>query len=207
MKYYIYISDAKVNMLLPQISSEAKKNISTELKFDLKILSLTRKSETDPISERIKRLEIVSSFIQDFGNVGTITNPNEYIYDVAPLRMSIIEKTDLVYLGGECAQTLILLGGSARHLLDRGCAITTCACGSHLIPMLKCIEQLSHTNEELTDIGDRLIYKPECAVIEALRSLQGPEQRFEFLAKRLYYESSSYRSILIVTPLYIALAD
>jgi hypothetical protein len=37
MKFYLYISDAKIDMLLPQIAHEAKKKIATEFGFDLKI--------------------------------------------------------------------------------------------------------------------------------------------------------------------------
>jgi hypothetical protein len=39
MKYYLYISDAKVDMLLPQVTHKAEKKTSTELGFDLKVLS------------------------------------------------------------------------------------------------------------------------------------------------------------------------
>ena len=38
MKYYIYISDAKVNMLLAQIPHNIKKKVATEFKIDLKVI-------------------------------------------------------------------------------------------------------------------------------------------------------------------------
>ncbi|MBA7613240.1 hypothetical protein ES703_20485 [subsurface metagenome] len=45
---YIYISDTKIDMLLPQISYKTKKKIANELKIDFKIL--TRRSRNQKSS-------------------------------------------------------------------------------------------------------------------------------------------------------------
>ncbi len=66
MKYYLYISDAKVDMLLPQVPHHAKKKTSTELGFDLKVLSAKYKSEAETDSDRISRLEAVVDFIREY---------------------------------------------------------------------------------------------------------------------------------------------
>ena len=47
MKYYIYISDAKVDMLLPQVPHDVQKKVSTDFGFDMKILKATRKTEAE----------------------------------------------------------------------------------------------------------------------------------------------------------------
>jgi hypothetical protein len=39
MKYYVYISDSKVDMLLPQVPGALKQTIAAKLGFDIKILS------------------------------------------------------------------------------------------------------------------------------------------------------------------------
>jgi hypothetical protein len=85
MKYYLYISDSKVDMLLPQISDSQKKKVATEFGFDLKVFSVKRKTEVENGGERIARLEAVTSFIREFGNVGTIEHPDEYIEDSADM--------------------------------------------------------------------------------------------------------------------------
>jgi hypothetical protein len=43
VKYYLYISDSKVDMLLSQIPHETKKTIAAEFKIDLKLFSALKK--------------------------------------------------------------------------------------------------------------------------------------------------------------------
>ena len=85
MKYYLYISDTKVDMILPQVPHETKRKIATQLGFDFKILKAGRKAEQETEENRITRLESVLSFIREFGNVGTVDNPDQFIEDSAPM--------------------------------------------------------------------------------------------------------------------------
>src|SRR5687768_4399156 len=78
MKYYVYISDAKVDMLLAQIPHDAKQRLATEFRFDLKLLSAARKTETESEDNRFTRLDAVVTFIREFGNLGTVDAPDEY---------------------------------------------------------------------------------------------------------------------------------
>ena len=66
MQYYVYISDSKVDMLLPQIPHDIRKKVATEWKLDLKVFGSTRKEEHETEDNRIARLEAVSSFIEEF---------------------------------------------------------------------------------------------------------------------------------------------
>jgi Family of unknown function (DUF7019) len=50
MKYYTYVSDAKLDMLFAQIPSRVSKRLSAELKVDFKVVSLTLKPESEPIT-------------------------------------------------------------------------------------------------------------------------------------------------------------
>jgi len=43
MKFYLYVSDAKVDMLFSQVPHELKKKVATEWKIDLKLLDLLRR--------------------------------------------------------------------------------------------------------------------------------------------------------------------
>ena len=77
MKYYLYVSDSKVDMFIPQMADDRKKKIAIDFKIDLKLLSASWKSEKEAVNERIQRLEAVSSFIRNWGNIGTTDNPDE----------------------------------------------------------------------------------------------------------------------------------
>ena len=47
MRYYVYISDAKIDMLYPQIPKKFLKKYSKEFKFDIKIFSVTLKDNRE----------------------------------------------------------------------------------------------------------------------------------------------------------------
>ena len=188
MRYYIYISDSKVDMLLPQIPSEAKRKIATEFKIDLKVLSALRKSETETTDNRFSRLEAVCAFIQDYGNVGSVAEPDDYVYGSMPLRM--LTDRNFVYFGGsdQGTNTVVGLSGSVKHLI--GISPPTNAHGSSSL--------LSFTATFLRTIIDSIESSLEVSkvhlrdtlndAVRVTRSMGGPEQHFEFLAKRLLYE-------------------
>src|SRR5688500_12549153 len=97
MKDYIYISDAKVDMLYPQVTNKLGNNSSVESKVDLKIYS--RSTKTDIDENRITRLETVCEFIKQYGNLGSITHPSEYIFATIPMEMLVVERRDFVFWG------------------------------------------------------------------------------------------------------------
>src|SRR5260370_39193076 len=103
MKYYTYISDAKVDMLFPQVPHDIKKKVATEFGIDLKFLSAKRKAEAEPEENRITRLEVVAEFIRKSGNVGTVDEPKEYVSDTLQLRTARIE--EFLYLTGRTDKT------------------------------------------------------------------------------------------------------
>ena len=122
MKYYVYISDTKVDMLLAQIPHDTKKKIASEYKVDLKLISTTRKSEIEAEDNRYMRLNTVCNSIRDYGNVGTVNEPSEYFVDTLNMRWGPFgdkdpTKAPLVYFGGGRGGTVIGLGGSIKHLI------------------------------------------------------------------------------------------
>ncbi len=115
MKYYIYISDTKLDMLYPQVPHEIKKKVATEFGIDFKLLKATRKAEVESEENRITKLEAVLAFIREYGNLGSVEEPNDYFEDTLPMRFQIID--EMMYLSGRTEQTILGLGGSAQHLL------------------------------------------------------------------------------------------
>ncbi|HWL85380.1 MAG TPA: hypothetical protein VNO21_06240 [Polyangiaceae bacterium] len=63
MRYYTYISDTKIDQLLPQISPSTKKKLAAELKIDLKILAGSIRTEQDLVDNRISRCDVVTRYI------------------------------------------------------------------------------------------------------------------------------------------------
>ena len=133
------LSDAKVDMLYPQIAQPEKRKISTEYKIDLKVVAAVRKSEEEPDIGRIARLDVVCDFIREFSDVGSVDAPAEYIDDSAAMRwgpligQEIIYPSDhcetlmfkthpaqLVFFGCQSDSRIIALHGSMRHVL--GCS-------------------------------------------------------------------------------------
>ena len=208
MKYYIYISDAKVDMLLPQIPRAAKRKIATEFKIDLKVLSASRKAETDISEDRITRLEAVSSFIREYGNVGSIANPDAYIFDSMTLRMAILHYRYL-YFGGQTENTILGLSGSVFHLLghQNGPQLKGAFVTSSLLTGVVASMQSS----SLSSSDNLNLYRATERANMSMKGLNVPEEKFEFLARRLLYEPADeqYRThnLLLATPLYVSIND
>jgi len=218
MKYYVYISDAKVDMLLAQIPHDAKQRLATEFKFDLKLLSASRKTETESDDNRFSRLDAVVTFIREYGNLGTVDEPDEYVEGYLDMRWGPYgeerdEKGSLVYFGGITERTIVGLGGSMKHVIGNSGA--TNAHSHSWTPMLmRSIEedlkfderkQQSPDRAEVEAGGDRSLQAVELATTE----IKGPTQPLEFIAKRLLYGRgySKKKKVLLGTPLYVALLE
>lgn len=219
MKYYVYISDAKVDMLLAQIPHEAKQRLATEFKFDLKLLSASRKSETESEDNRFSRLEAVVTFIREYGNLGTVDEPDDYVEDSLEMRwgpygMGDEKEPPLIYFGGVTDRTIIGLGGSIKHVIGNSGVTHT---HSHsATPMLlarlerelKLDEQAMSPPDDAgnTEVsGDWSLRAVELATTE----VKGPKQWLEFMAKRLLFGRgySKKKKVLLATPLYVALLE
>jgi hypothetical protein len=125
MKYYIYISDAKVDMLFPQVPHDIKKKVALEFKMDLKLLSASRRTETESENNRIAGLETVADFIREYGNIGTVDKHNEYIGGFLQMRWDPfrygVEEMSVIYFGGETEWTFVGLGCSIHHVTGLRC--------------------------------------------------------------------------------------
>jgi len=218
MKYYVYISDAKVDMLLAQIPHDTKQRLATEFRFDLKLLSASRKTETEPEDNRFTRLEAVVTFIREYGNLGTVDEPDDFVEDTLEMRWGPYgedeEKETLIYFGGVTDRTIVGLGGSMKHVI--GSSGATYAHSHSATPTLlrrlkrelKFDEQAVRSPDDLgdTEVSDDWSLR---AVELATTEVEGPKQRLEFIAKRLLFGRgySKKKKVLLATPLYVAMLD
>jgi hypothetical protein len=224
VKYYIYISDAKVDMLFPQVPHDIKKKVATEWKMDLKLLSASRRVETEGEDNRIARLETVVDFIREYGNVGSVDEPDEYVEDALIMRWGDygfqVKDNPVVYFGGETTKTVVGLGGSMKHLIGNS---GSCSVDSHsftplLLNFLSRELGLQEGNGGLEAVPSRFkeTFTPTKAVELATLQMMGVQQNVEFMAKRLAYGSAEMfnenpalraRHVLLASPLYVAMVD
>ncbi|MHC4696264.1 MAG: DUF7019 family protein [Planctomycetota bacterium] len=225
MRYYVYISDQKVDMLLSQISTAQKKKIATEFKISLQLLSASRRTEVDSTENRIKRLEAVAEFIRQNENVGSVNDPRAYFSGEMTLRWGPYPESweddggNLVYFGGTTDDTILGLGGSSRHVVGNtgGSHPYSASAAPYLVSYLCNELQLPTDNDEVEHLGLRPgnLELELMAVHLASTGMDGPEQRLEFIAKRLLHGPSPYPDrdpkpglkVLLGTPLYVAMSE
>jgi hypothetical protein len=119
MKYYIYISKAKIDMLLPQVPEAFKAKFAAEIGIHLGLLNAKVSSELPrDLDDNIRRLEVVSNHIESSQEPGDLGNPKEWIKDVMSVKhLSVKENRELFLLVGKKYDQYHLLGGSSHHVV------------------------------------------------------------------------------------------
>jgi hypothetical protein len=219
MKYYVYVSDAKVEMLYAQIPRAIRDKIVAELKIDLKVVSLSLKG--NPTDEtRYSKLRVVSDYLDKEG-VGTVDAPHTYFRGSVPMKWGRFGET--VYFTGASRGTVIGLGGSARHVIGAAPnASSELLWSSSLQPAL--VEFLAGQSEKLDDAGEGAeraegvlpvggnhpgfpadVWVPQ--LFQIWRRQPGIAEPLEFLARRLLQSDGGGERGLLGTPIYVAARD
>jgi uncharacterized protein DUF7019 len=209
MRYYIYVSDTKVDMLYEQIPARLRGKIATEIKVDLKILSTTVSEEPRDAS-RLAKLKIVTEYIQKNEQVGTVDQPTDYFYGTMRLRWGpyAFRETQSVYFGGSTQYTSLGLIGSLKHVIGEIGTSQIDFSSSDVPAIMKALSRMAELSAKIEDERQSNEYDISL-VADATNSLKGPTQRMEFLAKRLIegYSHKQQQRILLGTPIYVALAE
>lgn len=225
MKYYLYISDTKVDMLYAQIPQNSKYKISKELKIDLKILSTSFK-EIKSEETRYSKLKIVIDFIEKNLNIGTIDNlgkffeetvhnPSDYFKGTLPMKWGPSSYTsDTVFFGcSDKGNYFIGLGGSSKHVIgNRGTGaslVPSSSTTSHLLSVIK--KELQLLNIENGNSWENEDFALE-NVYYFTKNMNGPTQQIEFLARNLLQgytndHEGDLARVIFGTPIYVAIAD
>lgn len=234
MKYYLYISDAKIDMLYPQVPHQLKDKVATQFGFDLKVLSASRRSETEREENRITRLETVVQFIRDYGRLGSLDLPDDYFEGAMSMGTACFPDSApmFVYFGGKAEKTSVGLWGSLKHVLGQSglnpgpIPSSSLARDAiwHLIrglehdfqpaspsdsARLNTLEQSAHKWIAMSVNSFQIPPDKWWGLIHTANFETGlqPQQSVEFLAKRLLEHTESGYRVVLGTPLYIALAD
>ena len=213
-KYYLYISNSKLEMLCQQVASSGKDKKSVEWGVDLRAVKFIRKSEVEDEPDTDDKLKIILRELDDAGLVGTIDEPKEYVRGILPMRWGLFrdwgrptEEPPLVYFGGRTETTVFGFGGSSRHVIGNvgasatGSRSVTPSLIAHLLDGLDMPRQGWCVDGYVIDD-----YDAYSAIELATDHLKGPEQNLEFCAKTLLQGAIGMK-ILLGSPLYVALAS
>jgi hypothetical protein len=218
MRYYTYVSDAKLDMLYEQIPPNLLSRIVAELKLDIKVISVSIK-ERQADATRFGKLAVVESYIDRHFDVGTISDPALWFRGQLNLRSGIYgdDPSGLVYFSGIQEGALVALIGSAHHLIGQRSAPDAIQVSYSRTPALFTLLHRSSIDEngaedqnqgEETDADDDRRALTE--VRDFANSLRGVRESSEFLARRLLRGpvvdgETPVRTVLLGTPLYVAL--
>ena len=122
-RFYLYISDTKVDMLLGQIPPRLLKRLAAEVTFDLKVVSV-KVATRDAPETRFSRAAVVTRFLDGQGLIGLASDSSQYFAATAlPMRWGVIGRNQLTEAPGiafftdEGDATRIFLTGSPHHVL------------------------------------------------------------------------------------------
>jgi hypothetical protein len=208
MRYYIYISTLKINMLFDQIPLSIKHKVAAELKIDLKLLSATLKNS--PTTETtISKLELITKSLEAEGEMGDVWNPKEYFCGVMnmgwgpPLFMHHCdEETEdqMVFFGGSPDNKLMVgLIGSQAHMLGEAGINPVHASYARPSFFRKIAEEIRQI--PLKEIEENL-YGTRSATRQAAFHWKGETELVEFAAKAFITEEN----LLVGSPLYVSFA-
>ncbi len=214
VKYYVYLSLSKIDMIFNQMSFKNKINYLFEVKLNIPFLSLRHQSETEKEDKYYKKLNKVVNYLS---NAKSIFDDNpSYISGTLNMSMATlkIDNNALFWIGksennGNTANVLLI--GSAHNL-----------CGSkvdekaevHYSPLCNFIDAYSK-ELELKKRNKKASYKSDIvSIIEAIILEQEfntlpQSSEYEFLAKCLAYKQfertdGTKFNYIIASPIYVA---
>jgi hypothetical protein len=101
-------------MLLPQIPLKAKQKITSEVGFDIKILSGKIKTERDSLDDRVSRLLVVERYLRETQRIGSLREPAPWVSDAQGVDFGILPSPGgMVGFIGHVDFTYFLLAGSS----------------------------------------------------------------------------------------------
>lgn len=218
MRYYTYVSDAKLDMLYDQIPSKLLSRIVAELKLDVKVISVSiRERQTD--ATRFGKLAVVESYIDRHFDVGTVSDPAPWFRGQLNLRSGVYgdEPSGLLYFSGMQDGVLVALIGSAHHLIGQRSAPSEIQVSYSRTPALFALLRRSpidgsrtdgQNQTEETDADDD--QRALAEVRDFAEAIRGVREPGEFLARRLLHgpvtdSEAPVKTVLLGTPLYVAL--
>ncbi|MGC4806640.1 DUF7019 family protein [Micromonospora sp. DT233] len=194
LTYYLYLSHLKLGLLAAQVASSAQHE--TEIAVDLKVVRYSRKAVL-PERHDLDKLEKVIRHLQDADQIGTATEPGPYFQACLEMRWKVFPSLGIVVFAGTLDDQIIVLGGSASHVIGGGAAEPIGSVPPYLF------RKLQELQADPGEFDDERFHE---ALAQTGALLPGPTQRVEFVAKRLA-EKPGPGGTLLGSPIYVALVD
>ena len=188
MKYYVYVSDTKVDMLYSQIPQNILKKIAAEININLGIFSLNVKGKENQEKTRYEKLRLVVNYIENNMDVGTVDEPKAYFKGSLLMRWgAFASDSRLMYFSGKTRQTILGLGGSIAHVIGKRKGESEVSGGSSSSDIYNILHKELNLpekygfNEDYSEGEYGILY----ATYHATEHMRGTLQTLEFVAKRL----------------------
>jgi hypothetical protein len=215
LKYYLYVSVSKVDMLFAQIPRAFLSGVEGELTVNLGVVSTTIKQGSDPETTYAK-LGAVIRYLEKHEPIGTVDEPKDYFRGQMLMKWGPYgfdpEKSPLVYFGGTSSETIVGLGGSSHHVVGAG---GSSSAHSHSVTPLLVDKLYQGLELPVSAEGKTSLSQQQeliaTAVYLATDQMTGEAQDVEFFARRLaFFPKGQHQAgpvemnILLGTPLYVS---
>ncbi len=217
MKYYLYVSRLKVELLYPQIPQQQRRKLAAKLAVEI-----TPDDSQGLTQEALfAKTKIVVCFLEEQGLLGRVDEPHAYFKGELLLQWGrYLGSNELVYFGGTTEKTIVGLGGSLNHVIGQVGA--SCAESSSATPALVNVLSrelgLGQPERSPFNLAGRDPTSMALAAVElASRQMAGPAERIEFVARKLLcwpengveysWRGKSGLRVLLGTPIYASLVD
>lgn len=221
LRYYLYISDSKVDMLFPQVPDADQKQTAAKFGFDVKILSASFEVQQKKFKSGVARLQAVEAYIRTTQHVGTPRARSSWIAGAVDAKL-VNTGDGAIFFISRSGRSFLVLGGSEHHLkgakqsqrIGIPFSLLPSLTGALLRLGAQQIKESSPLPEE--DLKELLAAGAGGGFRTWINITQGlwdqatvPSQRIDFLAKRLATEEipSTDYGITLATPIYVALVE
>ncbi|THV42227.1 DUF7019 family protein [Glycomyces buryatensis] len=203
LRYFLYISETKVDNLLPQIPPKFLRTMGFEVSVNAMVASavVRRERPEEPVALST-RVSLLSDYIVQHERVGTIEDPAPYIGAVSRLRFGVVADyaSELAFFGGEVDGVKLGLIGSSSSMVGAADPIAS----DNGLEYYTLLFLNGVVDQETLSPGRAMgIYEPGRAIDLALQLVPAQEHRLEFLAKTIRVEDG----LVLATPIYVAMAD
>src|SRR4051812_12948742 len=90
LKYFLYISSTKLDMLYQQVAATGSNKRSFEWGFNLKAVTFSRKKEAEEELDTNEKLKAVIQELEAAELVGTVDEPKEYVKGTLPMKWGLL---------------------------------------------------------------------------------------------------------------------
>ncbi len=122
LRYFWYVSDTKLDMLLCQIGEPTWRRVTAELDLDVKLVSLrlTRPAADRSLAERswAEKAAVVEECIRRQQGIGDLTASRGYFVADVEMAWQPCDDNETVLFCGYAGALLLVLGGSIGNLLN-----------------------------------------------------------------------------------------